>query len=269
MNESRPLLGLVEELDGRRASVAGAQGQSHRGLAELTLLLGGEHRAARLLDHLLVSPLEAAVADTNRPGGPLSVGDHLHLDVACRLDQLLEQDGVVSERVSCLGAGAVERVLELLGAVDAADAAPAATRRRLDQQRIADRAPRARVHRRGCRRRRRSTAPPEGPPPRPGAWPRPCRRAAAWRSRSGRRRPPPGARRAPRSPDARPRSPSPPMRRLPASRRAPPRGRRSRGIRSSARRRLASARRAEAVAPRRPPGRTSPRARAPCTGRSG
>ena len=112
----QPLLGLEEELDGRRAAVGGPQRQPHRRLAQHPLLLGGERRAARLLDDLLVASLHAAVADPDRPGGPLAVGDQLHLDVAGGIDQLLEQDGVVAEGVAGLRAGAAQRLLELIGA---------------------------------------------------------------------------------------------------------------------------------------------------------
>ena len=113
------LVWLVEELDCRRAAVTGPEGEPHRRLAEQALLVGGKGRAARLLDDLLVSPLDAAVADADRPGRALAVGDQLHLDVARRFDQLLEKDGVVPEGVARLRAGTAQRLLQLVRRVDA------------------------------------------------------------------------------------------------------------------------------------------------------
>ena len=132
------LVGLVEELDRRRAPVARLEGEPDRRLTQLPLALGGERRAPRLLDHLLVAALQAAVSDAEGPGVALPVRDHLHLDVPRRLDQLLEQHRVVPEGVESLAAGARQRGLELIRPIHAADAPSAASCGRLDQQRIAD-----------------------------------------------------------------------------------------------------------------------------------
>ena len=112
----------------------------------------------RLLDHLLVAALHAAVADADRPHRAVVVGDQLHLDVAGVGDDALHEHGRVAERLGALGAGALERLGELLGAVDAADAAAAAAGRRLDHQRVADALGVFERGRRPCRPRRRSTA---------------------------------------------------------------------------------------------------------------
>ena len=53
-------------------------------------------------------------------------------------DELLEQHGAVAEGLLGLGLRAGERGRKRLGLVDAADAAPAAPRRRLDHEREAD-----------------------------------------------------------------------------------------------------------------------------------
>ena len=68
LEEREALLGrLVQELDGPGVDVAGERGQAHGRGAQVAVLLRGEHDALRLLDHLLVAPLHAAVADAARP----------------------------------------------------------------------------------------------------------------------------------------------------------------------------------------------------------
>ena len=108
-----------------------------------------------------------------------------------------------------LGAGALEGGGQRVRVVDAADAAAAAARRRLDHQREADPLCVARASS-SCRRDRRSTARPGRRPPRPAAWRRSCRRRGASRRRPGRRTRCRAARRARRTPGARRRSPSRP-----------------------------------------------------------
>ena len=129
---------LVEELDRAGAAVAGAQRQAPRRVQDLALLLGRERRARRLLDDLLVAALVRAVAQADRPRAAAAVGDDLHLDVARGRHELLEQHGAVAEGLLGLGLRAGERGRKRLGLVDAADAAPAAPRRRLDHDREAD-----------------------------------------------------------------------------------------------------------------------------------
>ena len=79
-----PLGGLVEELHRRRAPVARLEHQATRGLLHLLLLLGRQGGAGRLLDHLLVAALEAAVAHADGPGAARAVGDRLDLHVPRR-----------------------------------------------------------------------------------------------------------------------------------------------------------------------------------------
>src|SRR5205085_3006949 len=69
-----------------------------------------------------------------------AVAEHLHLDVPRREDVFFDEYAVVAERAGALALGAVERVLELTGFVDAAHPLATAARDRLDQHRIADRA---------------------------------------------------------------------------------------------------------------------------------
>ena len=68
----------------------------------------------------------------------MAVGEDLDLDVARRGDVFLDQDAARAERRLALAERAFERGLEVGVLVDAAHAAAAAARRRLDQHRIAD-----------------------------------------------------------------------------------------------------------------------------------
>src|SRR4029079_691680 len=66
LEEGEALLSrLVQELDGAGVLVPGGMCEAHRGSAQLTVLGRREGDARGLLDHLLVAPLHAAVADTD------------------------------------------------------------------------------------------------------------------------------------------------------------------------------------------------------------
>jgi hypothetical protein len=129
---------LVEKLDRGSVAAAGAQRNATRRVEDLALLLGRERRARRLLDDLLAVALVRAVAQADRPRVAVAVGDDLRVHVARRRHELLEQHGAVAEGVLGLGPRGGERGREGFGLVDAADAAPAAPRRRFDDEREAD-----------------------------------------------------------------------------------------------------------------------------------
>ena len=80
------------------------------GRLQLVGLLGGQQRGGRLLDDLLVAPLDRAVADAERPRRALPVGDHLDLDVPGAGDQALQEDHAAAEGALGLVAGALVRV---------------------------------------------------------------------------------------------------------------------------------------------------------------
>ena len=92
----------------------------------------------RLLDHLLVAALHAAVAHADRPHRAVTIGDQLHLDVPGPGDDPLHEHGRVAEGLEALGPGAVERFGEAGSIVDLANATTAAARCRLDHQREPD-----------------------------------------------------------------------------------------------------------------------------------
>ena len=133
LHEREPALGgLVQELDGGGPAVAGELGQPGRRFGQIALLLGCQNRAGRLLDDLLMPALIAAVAHAQRPYGAHAVGDQLDFDVASGSDKALHQHARVTERLLGLLAGALERVLELVGALNPAHPATAAARGGLD-----------------------------------------------------------------------------------------------------------------------------------------
>ena len=98
----------------------------------------GEGRRGRLLDDLLVAPLDGAVALADVDAVAVAVDDDLDLDVAVLLEPLLEVERVVAEGRLRLGPADRHRLLQLARRADHAHAAPAAAGRWLDQHRVAD-----------------------------------------------------------------------------------------------------------------------------------
>ena len=71
-------------------------------------------RRRRLLDELLVSPLDRAVALPEVDHVAVGVREHLHLDVARILEVALDVDRRVGEVRLALATGRLERALDLL-----------------------------------------------------------------------------------------------------------------------------------------------------------
>ena len=92
----------------------------------------------RLLDHLLVTALDRALALAEVDHVAVRVGEHLHLDVARLLDVLLAEDAVVAEAGACLVGGALEGALHLGLGVGDAHALATAAGRGLEHDREAD-----------------------------------------------------------------------------------------------------------------------------------
>ena len=130
--------GVVEELDGAGVDVPRGAGEVGGALAQQPVLLGVQRRGGGLLEDLLVAALDAAVADAERHDAAVAVGDHLHLDVPAAAHGTLEEHRAVAGGALALRRGAGERVVQVLGAGDEADAAPPAARGGLDHQREAD-----------------------------------------------------------------------------------------------------------------------------------
>ena len=91
-------VGGDDELDGARAGVVDAA----RGVARRRADAGPgrrvQQRRRRLLDDLLVAPLQAALALAEVDDVAVAVGEHLHLDVPGVQHESLEEQGVVAER---------------------------------------------------------------------------------------------------------------------------------------------------------------------------
>ena len=89
---------IEQELGRAGADVAGGEGETQRGLAEARAQPGVDRRGRRLLDDLLVAPLERAVALAQVDAVAVRVEQQLHLDVARPRQVALQHQPVVAER---------------------------------------------------------------------------------------------------------------------------------------------------------------------------
>ena len=100
--------------------------------------LRGQRLRRRLLDQLLVAPLDRTLALTEREDTALTVAEHLDLDVAGRNECLLEIERAVAERGHGFGARGPIGRLELVGDCDKPHTLAAAARCCLEQHGKAD-----------------------------------------------------------------------------------------------------------------------------------
>ena len=100
--------------------------------------LGVKQRRRRLLDDLLVAPLQAALTLTEMHHVAVRVGKHLHLDMPGPQHKSLQKQGVVTERRGGLPSGGHQRLAQSRRVLHQMHALAAAARGRLDQHRIAD-----------------------------------------------------------------------------------------------------------------------------------
>ena len=105
---------LVEELDRAGAAIAHVGHRLGDEPAHMLALLGRDRRGGRLLQHLLVAPLQRAVALAEVDGVALAVAEDLELDVARVAEIFLDIDGVVAERALGFGARLADLGLELV-----------------------------------------------------------------------------------------------------------------------------------------------------------
>jgi hypothetical protein len=85
-----------------------------------------------------VAPLQRAVALAQMHRAALAVAEDLHLDMARPPEVFLDIDLVIAEGGLCLGPRGAEGGFQLIGGPGELHAAPAAARRRLDDDRVAD-----------------------------------------------------------------------------------------------------------------------------------
>jgi len=129
---------LVEELKGAGAAVADAQAGIDTYRADAGTLLGSDAGRRGFLDHLLVAALNRTIALAQMDRLPLAIGQYLDFDVARPLQVFLHVHRAVAKCRLGLAAREHNRGGQMSLAVDHPHPAPAATRCRLDQHRIAD-----------------------------------------------------------------------------------------------------------------------------------
>src|SRR5439155_3347688 len=127
-----------EELERADVLVPGGHDRPDRPVGEVGPALGGERRAGRLLEDLLMAPLDRAIALAEVDTVPEAVDRDLDVDVAVLLEPELEIERVVAERGLRLGAADPDRGLELAWRPDHPHALAAAAGRGLDEDRIGD-----------------------------------------------------------------------------------------------------------------------------------
>ena len=138
LDEDVAAVGGEQELDRAGVDVADLAGERDGVGAHPLAQLGVEVGGRGDLDDLLVPPLHRAVALEQVDDVAGRVGQDLHLDVAGADHRLLEEDRGVAERRLRLAHRGLERVTQVLLALDPAHAAPAAAGDGLDEDREAD-----------------------------------------------------------------------------------------------------------------------------------
>src|SRR5208282_4085933 len=110
--------------------------QAHCCFAQLLLLRQGKRRRRSLFEDFLVAALDRAVTRANGPGCPFVVRYDLHLDVAGSRNELLHENGGVSERFVRFGAGSLKGFRKLTRRIHQTNTVPAAPGGGLDEERI-------------------------------------------------------------------------------------------------------------------------------------
>ncbi len=134
--EEEVLVADLHALDGAGAAVADRRRRVGRDPADPLAHLGIHMGARSLLDHLLVAPLDRAVALTEVDHVAVRVGEHLDLDVARVLEIALDVDAVVGEELLAFARGALEGLLELVRGHRDPEALAAPSPRRLAGDRV-------------------------------------------------------------------------------------------------------------------------------------
>ena len=137
LEEEELAVAVEQALDGACADVADGARRLDRHRPHARAQLGRDGRRGRLLEHLLVPPLERAVALAEVDRRAVRVGQHLDLDVPRILDVLLDVDRRVGEVGLALAPRGLERAPGLGRRGDDLHAAPAAAGRGLDRDRPA------------------------------------------------------------------------------------------------------------------------------------
>jgi hypothetical protein len=109
---AQTVAGIHDELNSPRPGIADRLRRAHRCGAHLGPHLGRHAGRGRLLDHLLVPPLQRAVA-FEQMHGARPVAEDLHLDMARLLDEFFYKNGIVAKRGRRLPSGTGQGVHEI------------------------------------------------------------------------------------------------------------------------------------------------------------
>ena len=124
---------VEEALDRPGPAVADRPRRVHRDGADPLAQLRRDRRGRRLLDELLMAPLNRAVPLAEVDDGAVGVREHLHLDVPRVFEEPLDVDRVVREVGLALAARGGERALGLVGRADDLEALASPAGRGLDR----------------------------------------------------------------------------------------------------------------------------------------
>jgi hypothetical protein len=127
-----------EEFAGAGADVPDGLRRGYRRLAHALPNLRRDPVAGRLLDHLLMAPLDRALAFEEVDRVAVRVGQHLDLDMARLLHELLDVEGVVAEGGLRFAACPRQRLGQILRLVHETHALAAAARAGLHHHGKAD-----------------------------------------------------------------------------------------------------------------------------------
>ena len=137
-HEVKAAFRVHQELEGARVGVLHRLGGVDDDAAHLLPHFVAERGRRRLLDELLVAPLDRALALAEMDHRAVVIAENLELDVPRRLDVLLDVDVGDAERRLRLALRGLHRVRQLRRRPHDAHAAAAAAGRRLHDHRIAD-----------------------------------------------------------------------------------------------------------------------------------
>lgn len=136
LDEMERATGLDQKLDRAQPAIATGPPDGDRRVQQSVARGIGEVRRGGKLDHLLVPPLNGAIA-LPQMGDVLTVADDLHLDMAHRLQEPFRIKLIVAKGGQCLGLRLREGRVDLLCRLNDTHPAPAAAVHRLDHQRRA------------------------------------------------------------------------------------------------------------------------------------
>ena len=129
---------VQDKFDGAGTGIPDRLRGLYRGLRHRGSLALGKAPRRRLLNHLLVAPLQRAVALTELDHVALGVPEDLEFDVPRGGDQLFQIEGIITERRGRLRPCFLKGALDLIRGKGSPHPAAASARGGLDEHRITD-----------------------------------------------------------------------------------------------------------------------------------